>query len=47
MLVDDIIELIEEGDLSLAELNQIKEVIEDRIDIEECVDYITKEDDNE
>lgn len=42
-MVDDIIELIEEADLSLEDLYKIKEVLEDRIDREECREYMEKE----
>ena len=42
-MVEDIIELIEEADLSLEDLYKIKEAVEDRIDREECREYMEKE----
>ena len=42
-MVQDIIELLEEGDLSLEDLHKIKETVEDRIDREECREFMEKE----
>lgn len=42
-MVEDIIELIKDGELSLSDLYKIKEALEDRIDEEECKDYMDKE----
>nr|DAX52010.1 MAG TPA: AbiTii [Caudoviricetes sp.] len=42
-MVDDIIELIKDGNLSLKDLLKIKQVIEDKIDEEEYKEFIDEE----
>lgn len=42
-MVDDIIELIKDGNLSLKDLLKIKQVVEDKIDEEEYKEFIDEE----
>ena len=42
-MVDDIIELIKDGNLSLKDLLKIKQVVEDKIDEEEYKEFIGEE----
>ena len=42
-MVDDIIELIKDGNLSLKDLLKLKQVIEDKIDEEEYKEFIDEE----